>query len=560
MDRPASKSKKVDGNVTPISNPKNDTRVPARVSASESSDDEDEDEDNTPAVNKPPVSSPASTPKVRDVYAHVDLEELVRGPSNKRLTLDSVLPVAIASSRKHNAVVLEEDPIVKTKPIRKSLPVKASIWSDVDSDDPGSESASASGLAEAESPNPVETSTLPSVLSAKESNMPVSAVPSAIPEVSALPGQVSFVAGTPVNQGTTEWSIQLPDSLKPSLAFGQDYSSRNNAARIEADRESSVPETPTEEHDPIEPVIPSPRPKSPIEPSLPTVDSLSEETRPNTSTFSKPDTIIPVPRWSARKTASQPISKHEAEIRESVVRLTRSRSKQTVHAPNPPGPSSTVIISPSVKRALPASQPVRVTTPGEPDSAVRETNAEPMWTTLNVGSSSAVDADSSHGSDELQSNGGHEMEASAIRRRASAGPLLSSNPLFISSESQVDFPYSQFQDLDVETDTGVQEAISALSRLEEDSEEEEEVEETVIAKSSKHSSTGFRGLSQIASQTFFTGFKSPSVFFSTPKSPKDSDMYGPLSQAYEDDMSDSESELEAEKSHIPKARRAGNKH
>jgi len=89
------------------------------------------------------------------------------------------------------------------------------------------------------------------------------------------------------------------------------------------------------------------------------------------------------------------------------------------------------------------------------------------------------------------------------------------------------------------------------------------VEETITAQPSRRNSTAYRGLSQITNQnTFFTGFMPQSVITSTPKNSKE-DMYGPLSQAYDDnddeEGSDSGSNSEIEKSHIPKGRRAGNK-
>ncbi|KAF9062449.1 hypothetical protein BDP27DRAFT_291586 [Rhodocollybia butyracea] len=524
-----------------VDRPAETAPVPTKLSlahstASESSDEDgDYSLDNDQTVSKPPL--PIPTPNPVEQFANINLEALVRGP-RRRLTLDSVLPAAIASnSRKRNPVVLEEEPIVKQlKSGKRALSTRPSGWSDSESDDAGYESATAE---EAE-PNghKIPHPSVVNISNDSKTNSTAGLGEHAVPDDQTLIG--------PSVEEMSEMSTVLSDGVSPTLAT-----------------EQTLPDSPpTDEHDPIEPILPSPRSHSPIESVLATATPLINNT-PTTKTPSKPVTGL---RRSNRNPASQPLSKHEVDVRESVVRLTRNRSKQSVQMSVQAASPSPSIPQPSPRRLRSASKPRSTLNKGsvisQESSTPRGNVVESSWTTLKPDLPSSSPAPESTQADELQSFPNDEqpsttLEASDLAPQqpfSDAAP--SGNPLFLASDSQIDFPYSQFQDI-ADTDTGAEEPMPTVGRLEQDSEEEDEVEETITVKTSRRGSTTYRGLSQITGQNrFFAGFPSQSVVTSTPKNSNE-DMYGPMSQAYNDDASDSDSENE--KSHIPRSRRAGNK-
>ncbi|KAJ3733475.1 hypothetical protein DFJ43DRAFT_1153094 [Lentinula guzmanii] len=494
-----------------------------------------------------------------DIDSGTYLEELIGGPVKRRLTLDSILPFAMASDRKRKAIVLEEDPVIERKSARRS-----SRALDSDSDNAGYESASdnvetvSSSLPGIDQPPTLEISNKDSVLpSATAKPRPDAAV---VLNAAASPGQVS-PAETTVNETITEHS---PEMLHPVALISNQMDKQTlvppSAQRLSSSQNSDF----VVEHDPIEAILPSPRSHSPIETALASITTLPSARPSTTRTHSKPEIILA--RRSTRKTNTQPISKHEVDVRQSVVRLTRSRSKseaQTRIPPNPvlpPSPAPAPPLSP--RRLHSATQPDRATASAEyqtPASVIANGShaLDNMWVTLHAGPSSPADPESSRGSDELHSS--PERERASPTVQPDVDPEA---PLFIASESQINFPYSQFQDIDADSDNGAADAPVSVSRLEEDSEEEDEVQHTITPitpRQTRRTSTAYRGLSEIASQNkFFTGFHPNLVATSTPHNSKE-DLYGPLSQAYNDDVSDSGSESEAEKSHIPKARRAGKK-
>ncbi|KAJ3910287.1 hypothetical protein F5879DRAFT_983917 [Lentinula edodes] len=522
--------------------------IPTKSSlASEPESSDDDDDDGSGVISKPiSIPQPPSTSNSLD---HIDselyLKELLRGPNKRRLTLDSILPFATTPNRKRKAVVLEEDSIVTPKSVRRSLQKKVSAWPSSDSDNAYYESASddvasvSNGLSGVDQPPTLEDSKKDSIGPDDTIEPESHFAPDGFDDTPAS-GQGDPVQ-TPAHKTFTETSSDMPHSVTPT----------NKQAPV-------VPRVPSsshgflDEHDPIEPIVPSPRSQSPIENALATKNSMpTHRTRP-TTTYSKPEIVLV--RRSTRKSQSQPISKHEADVRQSVVRLTKAKSTAQIQTPRSPAPPPSPTL-PSPRRLRSATQPARVIPTGEslnyqtPASAQEKQSQTlaNMWTTLHAEPSSTVDAESSHGDDELHSSPGHEP---------ATGP---ENPLFTASESQVDFPYSQFQDINLDTDNGADEPLIGVDRLDEDSEEEEEVQETITPRVTRRSSTAYRGLSEIAGQNkFFAGFQPSSVPTSTPINFKE-DMYGPLSQAYDDDASDSGSESGTEKSHIPRARRAGNK-
>ncbi|KAJ3869804.1 hypothetical protein EV359DRAFT_76417 [Lentinula novae-zelandiae] len=534
---------------TPSSNSKKSV-IPTRSSLAPEPESSDDDDDDRSGVISKPISipqPPSTSNSLDNIDSELYLKELLQGPNKRRLTLDSILPFATTPNRKRKAVVLEEDSIVTPKSVRRSLQKKVSAWPSSDSDNADYESASddvasvSNGLSGADQPPTLEDSKKDSIGPDDTTEPQSLSAPDGFDD-NPVSGQVDPVQ-TPAHKTFTETSSEMPHSVTPT----------NKQAPVVL-RVPSSSRGSSDEHDPIEPIVPSPLSHSPIENALATETMPTHRTR-TTTTYSKPEIVLV--RRSTRKSQSQPISKHEADVRQSVVRLTRPKSAkstaqiQTPHSPAPP-PSPTL---PSPRRLRSATQPARIIptaeslnyqTPASAQEKQSQTLAN-MWTTLHAEPSSTVDAESSHGDDELHSSPGHEPATAP------------ENPLFTASESQVDFPYSQFQDINLDTDNGVNEPLIGVDRLEEDSEEEEEVQETITPRVTRRSSTAYRGLSEIAGQNkFFAGFQPSSVPTSTPINFKE-DMYGPLSQAYDDDASDSGSESGTEKSHIPRARRAGNK-
>ncbi|TFK44845.1 hypothetical protein BDQ12DRAFT_717989 [Crucibulum laeve] len=132
------------------------------------------------------------------------------------------------------------------------------------------------------------------------------------------------------------------------------------------------------------------------------------------------------------------------------------------------------------------------------------------------------------------------------------------DPLFIPSESQIPFPYSQWGSVPVNDNTN--EATSST-----DSDDEDEVEVAIAGRTrapSQKPSLSYRRLTDIASQGGL--FQKPRGMRPAQWSPGDkekvTDLYGRAHGEEESEESDSESESDSEaeqKSHIPKSRRAG---
>ncbi|KAJ3830153.1 hypothetical protein EV361DRAFT_481784 [Lentinula raphanica] len=552
----AAKNKNTDRTRSPIANivdaesaapKKKSGSTQSKILSSSSSDGE------STLVSAPhPIPHPNSIPNIQnldDIDSGTYLEELLGGPRQQRLTLDSILPFVASTSKKRKAVVLEEDPIIKTKSVRHSAHTRSQTWASSDSD-PDYDSTSdnvemvSSSVRVIDQPPALKTSNKDSVVINSDTNpRPPEVSVSSI--TSTLHGQTSPV-GTAVRQTISEIPLEIHHPV---------IMDRPTPIAAPSIQQHTTPsDTSVAENDPIETIIPSPRSNSPIEIAPVASTSLSSARTPtNTIMYLKPEVVIT--RRSTRKTNSQPISKHEADIRPSVVKLTRTRSQSAVQRKNQTAPPPSPPQSPRRLRSSTQVDPTTDSLVGQTPVTVqanRSEASETMWTTLNVGPSSTGDAASSHGSDELQSSPDLDPDSPPAQSHSEAEA-----PLFIASESQVDFPYSQFQNLDVDTDNGAN-APTNVSRLEEDSEEEVEVQKTITPRApTARGSATYRGLSEIASQNkFFTGLQHHLATSSTPKNSKE-DMYGPLSQAYDDDASDSGSESEVEKSHIPRARRAG---
>ncbi|THV02392.1 hypothetical protein K435DRAFT_836454 [Dendrothele bispora CBS 962.96] len=446
----------------------------ANIDDSDSSDDE--------PVNYMPVQTPSSQKSAPIAFPDVDLDTLIRGPNKRRLTLDNALLASAQTSTPADNVSLEEDVDESQKNRKRS--VGRSNWSDSEDGDDDDSSSGKERVEDAEGD---------------------------------------------VNMGNENASPKPPETLHTNLHNNIDEARKPVQLAQTASQNISSPASrsvvPLEDLDPIQPVVEVPRAESPIE-----VDSTQDDTAkpPSSRTRSRQASNLSIPKPKppstqtlARASNTQPLSIHEQGVRESIVKMTRSRAKQPVSSQ----PKSLD------NNANPA-EPL-VDTPMQAAKSVATAVTPAGWTTLQSPPSSSRSPSETAGLDEL---------------RSSSQPLFDDNdrskdshsqPLFIASESQAQFPYSQWQD-----DVG-----------EADSDDEEEVAQAITVQSRTSRTTSFRRLTDIASQ--HTLFSAP---LSQPIEPQKSttDMYGEMADVYGDD-SETDSDSDVEKSHIPRSRRAGAK-
>ncbi|KAF5370773.1 hypothetical protein D9758_001957 [Tetrapyrgos nigripes] len=431
-------------------------------SGSESSDEE--------PIIYPQSSSPKKPLAV--AFPDIDLEALMRGPTKRPLTLDNALlsdfPAPVTD------IVLEDD--VDDSRIKKRHAVS---WSDSDENDSDSEKGVAEdgGNIGNTSPEPAEN------------------VHSGIPPVNTqAPKLLPSPTHLPIAQGTDTSPIAHP-------AFS------------------------TQDPDPIQPTIVTPRAESPIEVDEVAPAKLSPSRKALPNHLSSLLVQSP-PQKPAAATNTQPLSKHEQGIRESVVkmtRMTRSRSKQFLSSQSTTAHDDATANHPTV-------------TPMQMVKSTTATTVTPAaWTTLRqeLSSPSQGDTASVGGEDQLRSSSSPPRDDGMAEKY--------SQPLFIASESQTQFPYSQWKDDD---DLGA------------DSDDEEEVEAAVRVQSRTNSSASYRRLTDIASQRSLFPLQLSQVPEPTKLQNSSADMYGMAASAYGED-SDSDSDSDAEQSHIPKSRRAG---
>jgi len=188
----------------------------------------------------------------------------------------------------------------------------------------------------------------------------------------------------------------------------------------------------------------------------------------------------------------------------------------------------------------------------EPNTTTMENGENPVtsWVTLQEGQAPQGDAETPGMLDELLSS---PTPASSLTKGQKADVNgLSPVPLFVHTDSQQSFPYSQYPDLSSK--------VRAASPN--DSEDEEEVAATVVKPATKPTTKPamFRSLTEIASQPLFKSRRQSSQFANRTEAPV-TDYYGPSAGQEESDDSGSDSDSGAEgkkvASHIPASRRAG---
>ena len=206
------------------------------------------------------------------------------------------------------------------------------------------------------------------------------------------------------------------------------------------------------------------------------------------------------------------------------------------------GPMVTSRAFPKTRNKTPAKvPPIPLTTKRNADHLLAS------WDVLEEGNSRAGNGSSPGMVDEIRYSSDTQRPVSPTGVNGVSNAL---DPLFLHSESQQSFPYSQYPD--------------ARREVPDSEEEEDEVQAFVVKPraSTKKSSSKFRSLTEIASQpTLFT----PTMHPTPNNSNKDEviNLFGRVNKGDEEEESSSDSDTESEsdakarKSHIPMSRRAG---
>lgn len=228
------------------------------------------------------------------------------------------------------------------------------------------------------------------------------------------------------------------------------------------------------------------------------------------------------------------------------------------------------------KKATPsdgsAITPASAAPPATPSSIIQSQSLD-TWTTLTQ-SSPHAEPESSLMVDQLQSSSpSHSRVPSPVEEHPAhdqfdpadttlnADRTLEANPLFILTESQPPFPYSQWAETQIEEPED-DEPLDDHKSASPTEDEEDEVASTVDARpKSASTASSYRRLTDIASQhTLFSTPVSSRPAFAPVVKGKLNEMYGKAMEDEDDDDdesgSDSDSDAE-ETSHIPKSRRAG---
>ncbi|KAK1233143.1 hypothetical protein PQX77_003678 [Marasmius sp. AFHP31] len=506
---------------TKIRPPKKVPPPPTQVAQKDS--DESDSDDSIKALQRA-ARKPYMKEKGRTSLVEMDLEEIIRGPGPRRLTLDNMLRTDFAGEKSGKDVVLEEER-EEVRGRRKSAATRTDP-SDSDLD-----------IGEGDGEDDDDSTKEDEVPSKSVSEPPVvhgisvvNETPDIVPPVisSSPPKESTPAEGGAISQSATEPEDEAqnashaPEPEAPPAGVSVKELSDDSGVS----RDGPSPEDhPDNDLDPIESVTGSPpRATSPIEPPH---NSPVKSRMKRCGTAPLP--VIPAPISSLKRAKAAnalPVSVHEAVVREKVVKMTRSRSK--LMNDTPARSSSTALEPPHSEDETLTAKP----------TSRSQTSAGPLspsdgWATLNVSSPT-------------------EPESSLLnvdQLRSSLEPD-GDTPLFIPSETQPGFPYSQYRDLES------QDKADSFD----DSQDEEEVVASVTSQKKRPSAARFRSLTQIASQPrLYTPPLLPSTAPQTRSSTK-KDLYGDVANAYGDDSdSESDSEEEKEKSHIPRSRRAGKK-
>ncbi|ESK96687.1 hypothetical protein Moror_6750 [Moniliophthora roreri MCA 2997] len=495
------------------------------------------------------------TEHAEESSSKINIQDVLQGPTKRHITIDNALQVDIAGQHDTQDVVLEEEQVEKTRSRRRfSGARRAGSSSDSEMEVGGDAGGD-------DDPSDLDVSSIPS----KTPSVPpgiqcVSASNQEVPNPSNSKGPTAkksslFASSVPASGRDAEATVLESFSMASDAAEAPPQVGKAVAKVIEGATSLGSPRGSGDDIDPIEPTITT-REGSPIEPAsqLPRnspvspVISRMKKRGGKSQDIPTPVLVPKVPSHRGRPSKTQPVTSHETAIRDSVVKMTRSRSKlSTTNAPiteprkvsakptqsdNSDTEEEGQEITPKARSQKSSSENSR----SESVQASPKQLSQATWTALPV--SSPTEPDTVSMVDELQSTPGHDVRLE--------------DPLFIPSETQPGFPFSQYQDMETQS-------INDLPHSPDDSDDEEEVVQSVTTQIRRPSNTStFRGLSQIASQPRGQKFGASPLPSSQPVRPKPratEDLYGRA--AMDSGESDSDSESDAGISHIPKSRRAG---
>ncbi|KAK0461224.1 uncharacterized protein EV420DRAFT_187276 [Desarmillaria tabescens] len=433
-----------------------------------------------------------------------ELTALIRGPKRGRLDVSQILSVVAASG--------DED------------------------DDVGE-------LEEEEEMQPKYRSFAAADASSSEDEIEDEDVPDAVP-VTDRPASVPLLASS-----TSKERSSTSPSMRSSATDLKDITSKDSKQHVgDGDHPvdgAPVPDTPGEEsHTPRKPPT-EPEPDSPIE----SFDEPQQTLQARVGSPSRPNGLL-----KRMKGKSASLSPQQSRLRPLML---SQKGKLG-------GVSEEV--DPKIVSQLPSTHPPALLKPIDLDNAPKPVSPQPRrqsldtWEILKT-SSPNTDADSSLNYDELVSMNQDELTSSTPndrrlapqvtkRQTADSSDLHDSqptdDPLFLPSESQRPFPYSQYQ-------AGTDDQVDAN-----DSDDEDEVEATVKSGPDVTASS-FRRLTDIGSQRSFFSSQTPGWQKADFSRPTLQDLYGNGPED-ESDSSDEDNDSGDEKtSHIPQSRRAGAK-
>lgn len=545
-------------------------KIPIANSDIESDDESETSDDTSSKVEH--SHEPIAVPPVRrhnSQYAEVDLEELIRGPQVPRLSAADLQ--SSDSSEDEQAQSLEED---EDERVHKDRSRKARVEDSSDEDDDPDDdlimrtgthyqhSPPATGLPRSDTPDPDQPSFLDIYRQGESQEVDIS-------------GDVAFDVALAADTDVFKLADRTEAITSPPTAQ-EDIASSRSIISVQSREASPDMEKPNrspivgindialESNETVEPVLPQPSdeldavsliegPSQPKEPRLPEQMKLQ-----NGKAFkrSQPvDSLTPSLSQSSQKS--------------SVARTTRASARlQSLSLLTPPPFPMTIGRQSRLIRASNSKRTTKSTTGPTITLSDSQSSMTPQSWAVLKGSSPLPDADTTM-IDELQSSSPDprsDKNVTAYTETEESAPgneegyTSPKAPLFIHSETQPSFPYSQWADVSQPQEEDQEDPNDPILN---DSQDEIEVETTMQSqtKANPRSSMKYRRLTDIASQR---------VLFSTPTSLRparfptsgqaEKDMYGRTTKEEVESETDTDSDDSTQikiKSHIPKSRIAG---
>ncbi|KAG5648555.1 hypothetical protein DXG03_003166 [Asterophora parasitica] len=517
------------------------TTAPDSVTSS----DDESDDDGTPAE----TSILPFVPNASTSLANIDLDDLIRGPSISVLRAADISSPDSSEEEDEEEQILEEDEEKVPRPSRK-----------IDAGDSSDEADSS-----VEDENPLTTlvnDTVSEVVPGSGMEHISFQAVDQLGESQEIDRSADVAFGTALAADTAVFKLMNGSQSTVSSSQPPGISS---ALLPSSTQTTSTPLDPAEELLPSQTIVPPPS-THPVKASSGNEDR--EEPKPNgiaqrmrTRGRKLTNSDKPSSSPKAPSTPRTRLAQASQDIPDSAARRTRAATRrQTLGVMTPPvlptrpAKRSRLMKEADSRQAIEAPNGVATSSSNSQDNTSLAT-----WATLKPSSPIPdTDADATAMADELQSSSpvlhstGMKVDNPVAEDASQNGPL--EDPLFIQSETQPSFPYSQWQD-----ETQRQEADDPISN---DSDDENEVAASVERAPPKPSQTArFRRLTDITSDhgLFSTPTSLRPARFSPAGSQQVTDMYGRSGQDEMESESDSGSDDSdaQEKSHIPASRRAG---